>query len=179
MMKGESFGRDVSLLLPDGKALLRVDAKSMSLSRQMTVVDPTQGQKLAVIRKDTSLNMHRRYYAETPDGSQRIFETEVETSWSLKGGVMTLSCANVAAGGQPAQIQYKNETGFGVRGPITWGGMPVARIERKKWTMSAQYELQIAPGMDPFLVLAMAVIIEDIRRQKSSATAPAAGGGGG
>jgi uncharacterized protein YxjI len=177
MMKGESFSRDVSLLLPDGTALLRVDAKSMSLSRQMTVIDAVQGQELAIIRKDTSLNMRRRYYAETPDGSRRIFDTEVETSWSLKGGIMTLSCANVAAGGRPVQIQYKNETRFGVRGQVTWQEMPVAKIEKNSWKMSAQYQVQIAPGMDPFLVLAMAVIIEDLRKQNRSSTAPGGGGG--
>jgi hypothetical protein len=48
---------------------------------------------------------------------------------------MTLSFANVAAGGQSVQIAFKSNTAFGIHGVVTWEGRVVGKIDKDDWKL--------------------------------------------
>ena len=80
-----------------------------------------------------------------------------------------LHCANALDEQQRTQIEFHSEVEKGVHGEVKWQGTTVARIdkEKKHRIPRRQYQLQVAPGRDPFLVLVIAFIAIAQRTTKS------------
>ncbi len=156
MLKRETLGKELALFLPDGRKLLAVTGKSLSEGR--CVVDVAPGHVLTEIRNGKN---QKTYYAETTDGT-RTFDVETEED------CMILHCANALDGRQRTQIEFHSEVEKGVHGEVKWQGSTVGRIDKEKHKMRRQYLLRVAPGMDPFLLLAIAVIVLSQRKTKNS-----------
>lgn len=173
-MRGEAFSKRTTFLLPNGTPLLLVQGKTLSASSRMEVVEAATGNQLGTIRKDTGSFLHNRYFVENSAGMPVL---ETMNSFSLKTAI-SMSGPNIVAGGQPIQLEWKNEGTLHLYGNITWQGSPVARIEKETSFFKTQYQLHVAPGFDPFLAACVAVIVETQRKKANAAVASSGGGGG-
>ena len=49
------------------------------------------------------------------------------------------------------------------------GGVPIAVIESKCWSLRSEYHLHIAPGLNSFVVVALVICLRDERRHQGGA----------
>ena len=157
MLKGEALSKNLSVFLTDGRKLLAVKSNPL-LGPGFQVIDVATEHELGVIRKAITPN---KYHAETSIGL-RILDTETGDD------CMVLHCTNLADDRQSTQIEFHNEVKKGVQGEVRWKGTTVARIDKENYKMRSRHQLHIAPGMDPFLVVATVVIIMLQRKNKTS-----------
>jgi uncharacterized protein YxjI len=171
-MKQGSFSKTTDFLLPNGQPMISVQGKLLSASGRMIVTETATGNQLGHIRGEKSSLLHSRYYAENAAG-MRMLETANKLSWKK---TVDMTCPNVVAGGQHEQITWKNQGTLHFYGDIMWQGTRVAHIEKNTKLFGTQYQLHIAPGFDPFLAVAMVMILDAQRKQEAAA---ASSGGGG
>ena len=136
------------MVLPDGRKLLAVTPKSREHGRR--VMDLGTDHVLTVINNGKK---PKTYYAETTSGT-RTFDVETQEDCII------LHCANELDEKRRTQVEFHKEVEKGIHGEVRWQGSTVARIdkEKKHRVPRRRYLLQVASGMDPFLVLAIAVI---------------------
>jgi uncharacterized protein YxjI len=174
-MKQGSFSKTTDFLLPSGQPMISVQGKLLSASGRMIVTETATGNQLGHIRAQKSSLLHSRYFVENAAGMP-ILETANKISWKK---TVDMTCPNVVAGGQPAQLTWKNQGTLHFYGDIMWQGTRVAHIEKNTKLFGTQYQLHIAPGFDPFLAVVMVMILDAQRKAEAAAASSGGGGGGG
>lgn len=94
--------------------------------------------------------------ADTP---KHLFHTQI--NFKLIGQDPTiLHFRNQGRGGESDKLKYKDKR-FTRYNPVTWRDQTVATIKKNFTLTSREYELEIAQGMDYFLIVGLAVIHDD------------------
>jgi uncharacterized protein YxjI len=161
--------------LSDGTTLFVLEGEHFSLSHRKTVKD-SKGQKLYQIRRET-FNLGSKYYAETSENGERLWEFEVHRS--LTGSESTMMFKNAASGGQPDHLEFKDKAFGKTGGYVKYQGKKVAMIEKKTWKLKHVYELTVTQGLDMSLIVGIVLSLDDRTRTRRATAAGAAGGGGG
>lgn len=171
-IKGEMFSRDFSITHADGRPWLYMDSETLSFSHRKTIIDAATRQKLCQIRRS---GMGGDYYAEDGYG-KKLFDIAQESMGTSRWAI---HFPNANAGGRQERLEYKSNSRFNPRdGVISWQGQPVAAIEKQGWG-SKSFVVQVAPGLDPFIIIGLLIAIEDKRRSRRNGTGAAAAGAGG
>lgn len=177
VMKAEAFSRDFTLEHAEtGKPFLSVDAESMSMSHRKHVMDPATGKQLCTIRREL-WSGSGRYYAETHDDGPRLFEAEKTSTFGKMK--YSISFGNACNNGERSKLDFKADSAWNSReGTVYLSGQPVA-VVRKGSAFGRKYEVLVAPGLDPFVVVALMISVEDKVSSQRSGAAGAAGGAAG
>jgi uncharacterized protein YxjI len=175
VMKGEHFSSDFKIGSADGTPLFRVDASSFSTSHKKSVVDCRSGHELFMIRKEV-WSMRYRYSAEVPEGSGNfIFETETDMSLT-KGTTTTMTFRNAVKSGERDHIELQIHSWSQVH-EVLWRGQKVAEISKESFKVRAEYHVTMVAGMDPLLVVVLAMVMDDRAKTRRKGAAGGAGAG--
>lgn len=161
-MKTKGFGNHFNVNLPDDEPLFSVDVQGLSIKRKVRIRDAEKGAELALI-KNQLMSWRIKYFAESYTGVP-LFNVVSKCSMSMKGGPTILSFENVLDAGLRTEITFRHTNKRQSLGEITWRDQVVARIAQKCWSKHQNFTLTVAPGMDPFLVTAMAAVLLDEQR---------------
>lgn len=143
-------------------SLLSIDAQSWSLSHRMHVYDDRTYTKLCTIRRE-NWSFRSRYYAETSEGSARLFESESRNSWGRKN-VFTFQ--NQAGKGEIVELKVKSPA-FSQRQEVYLEHRMVGLIETDRWHVKTHYNLTAAQGLDIFVLVCIAALVDDQRRSEN------------
>lgn len=171
ILKGAAFSKSMTATTSDGRPLFKIESQSFSISHRRSVSDASTGQKLFEIRKEGMGT--RSYFAEVSERGPRLFETYTHVKLFHRART-AVKFANQA---DPNRGMVELEfipAAMGQDGSFNLSGGMVARVEKVSMTLSGEYHLSIAPGMDPALIVAVTVAMID--RAKTQAHAGAAGG---
>ena len=172
-LKGSTFSKSMTATTGDGRALFRIEGASFSRSHRRAVLDAASGAKLFEVRKDGMGLKH--YYAEVSENGPRLFETKTHSRLFHRPRT-AVRFANQADPHNRGMVELEFvPAGRGDDGSFTWSGGPVVRVQKKGLSLSGEYQLSIAPGMDP--ALAVAVMVAMIDRAKTQAANSASAGG--
>ena len=171
-MKTKGFGRHFNVNLPDDEPLFSVDVQGgLSIKRKVRIRDAEKGAELALI-KNQVMSWRIKYFAESYTGAP-LFNVVTKCGISLKGGPTIMSFENVLDAGVRTEITFRHTNKRQSLGEIMWQDQVVARIAQKCWTKHQTFYLTVAPGMDPFLVTAMAAVLLDEQRMATISAASA------
>ncbi|KAK7535530.1 tubby C-terminal-like domain-containing protein [Phyllosticta citricarpa] len=153
-------GSDAVVKTFDGRKLLQIEGKAMSLSSRKHVKD-AQGRDLFTIRKHLWKCLPS-YYLEDPSGNRIC---EVSGNWSFVSQRAT--CTFVSIGGKSETLSLKGrwtQTGAEIKHEPT--GQTVANITRRisardLLVNSQAYWLFVAPNVDMALMVAICVCLDD------------------
>ncbi|KJR88103.1 uncharacterized protein SPSK_07968 [Sporothrix schenckii 1099-18] len=157
-LPGDSF----DVLLADGRPLLKVKAKVLSVGARRSVFDAASGTHLFDIYRDL-MHVHTTYVLEDPSGN-KFFE--------LRNNIRFLSTSATAhfatkATGKPEALTMRGSWN-NLRGDIKDDtGHVVARIDRQLLNArelvfhQSSYAVVVAPGMDMAIVAAMCICLDD------------------
>lgn len=162
IMKGEGLSRDFTISLEDGTPLFQVDSETFSNSHRKHIIECRTGHELFTIRKE-NFSMRYRYYAEVPDGSGNMLFETVTSSGFLKGPTTAMDFRNALQNGQNDQLQLVGHN-FSGESEILWRDQQVAEIYKESFKLRSEYHLAMVAGMDPLLVVVLAVIMDDRAR---------------
>ncbi|KAF2668090.1 hypothetical protein BT63DRAFT_426919 [Microthyrium microscopicum] len=169
ILSTEPLSRDWRVSLHDGTPLLTIIGESMSASHRKTVSTP-DGQTLYQIRRQL-WSMGNTYYAERTEDGPKLWELESHSGFT--GQKHKLMFNNVAAGGQPAMLDFKNRKMGGISGEVKLIDQSVANIELKRGLLKKDYYVTVAQGVDMSLLVGMVVAIEDRMKTRRAGAAGA------
>ena len=163
-MEGETFSCDFTLTNADtGQLVLTVDAEVFSLSHRKGIIDASTSQKLCTIRQQLS-SCCGRYYAETIEKGPHIFDAELSEPFGPLN--YTILFENACSKGEMCSLDFQTRSRRHLRdGTVFWGGRPVACVRRTA-VFGKKYEIAIASGLDPFVVLGLPIAVEGKGRQR-------------
>ena len=145
-----SIGEDFDIADGSGNPVYRVDGKVMRL-RETFVIEDLHGREVATIREKKlalreSMNVLRGGKTIATIRKARFAPFRHKFSIDVAGG------ADLVAQGDILHHEYE----------IRRGGDAVARVSKHRFAMSDTYGIEIAPGEDEGLVLAVAVAIDEM-----------------
>lgn len=156
----------------EGQALFLVEGERFSRSHRKTVIDAATNAKLFQIRKDGIGLKH--YYAEISEDGPRLFETETHRKLMHRPRT-EITFANQADSSRPVISLEFVPAGLGNDGSFTLNGQVVTTVEKVSLSLSGEYLLTIAAGLDPTLIVGVMVAMID--RAKTQSNNNAATGG--
>lgn len=139
--------------------LLSIDAENWSVSHRMHVYDDRTKTKLCTIRRE-NWSLRSQYYAETGEDSARLFESESRNSWGRKN-VFTFQ--NRAGNGENIRLKVKSPA-LSQTQEIYLEDQVVGLMETDRWHTRTHYNLTAARGLDMFVLVCIAVLVDDQRR---------------
>ncbi|QIN77399.1 hypothetical protein GBA65_01490 [Rubrobacter marinus] len=145
-----SIGEDFDITDEAGRPVYKVDGKVMRL-RETFVIEDMRGREVATIREKKlalreSMNILRGGSTIATIRKARFAPFRHKFSIDVAGGV------DLTAQGDILHHEYA----------ISRQGDPVARISKHRLTMSDTYSVDVLPGEDDGLVLAVAVAIDEM-----------------
>ena len=145
-----SIGEDFDITDEHGNLAYRVDGKAMRL-RETFVIEDLQGREVATIREKKlalreSMNILRAGTTLATVRKARF------TPFRNKFTIEVVDGQDMVAQGDILHHEYE----------IRRGGDAVARISKRRFAMSDTYGIEIAPGEDEGIVLAVAVAIDEV-----------------
>ena len=145
-----SIGEDFDIADEHGNPVFRVDGKVMRL-RDTFVLEDLQGREVATIREKKlalrdSMNVLRGGTTIATVRKARFAPFRNKFTIEVVGG------RDMVAQGDILHHEYE----------IRRGGAAVARISKRRFAMSDTYGIEIAPGEDEGIVLAVAVAIDEV-----------------
>ncbi len=145
-----SIGEDFDITDEQGNLAYRVDGKVMRLRETFVIEDP-RGREVATIREKKlalreSMNVLRGGTTIATVRKARFAPFRHRFSIEVVGG------QDMVAKGDILHHEYE----------IRRGGDAVARISKRRFATSDTYGIEIAPGEDEGLVLAVAVAIDEM-----------------
>ena len=145
-----SIGEDFDITDEAGNPVYRVDGKVMRL-RETFVIEDMHGREVATIREKKlalreSMNILRGGSKIATIRKARFAPFRHKFSIDVEGGV------DLIAQGDIVRHDYA----------ISRSGDPVARISKYRLTMSDTYAVDVLPGEDDGLILAVAVAIDEM-----------------
>lgn len=175
IVQGKVFSKKSTVTLDDGSPMFHIQPESFSASHRIHLLDARSDQEIFQLQKRS---LRSKYYAsQSGDESQSLVDLEIQSA--LFGGPTTIATfGNTANGGAPAVFEYKVHTMENIN-TVMWDGHPVAEIEKKSMSMSGQFMIRLAPGVDPLPVLTIVMALADRARSRNNASAGAAGGAAG
>ncbi|KAF2264245.1 DUF567-domain-containing protein [Lojkania enalia] len=162
-LTGDSF----SIKLQNGTPILQVEGKVMSLSGRKTVRDMAGNHLFDIVKEH--FHIHTTFAIKDPQDRKIM---EVKSKFQLLGSkaIGTFTSSN----GKAEELQMKGNW-FDTTADITdeaQSGIVVARINRKllsgKDILFGQqtYALQVAPGVDMALMVAMCIAMDEKNNEK-------------
>ena len=151
-----SFGGDSMIKDEHGQDMIFVDGAAISIGRKITLKD-MQGNELCLI--------HQQLIAFTP-----TFEIHVTGGVTAKMSLKLLTLTDrlkIDVSGAEDMEAHGNL--FHREYHITRGGREVAEVSKRWFTMTESYGVEIADGEDQILLLACAVVIDEILEMKEHA----------
>ena len=145
-----SIGEDFDITDEHGNPVYKVDGKAMRL-RDTFVIEDMRGREVATIREKKlalrdSMNILRAGSKIATIRKARFTPFRNKFSIDIAGGV------DLQAQGDILRHEYA----------ISRSGDPVARIAKHRLTMSDTYSVDVLPGEDDALILAVAVAIDEM-----------------
>jgi uncharacterized protein YxjI len=145
-----SIGEDFDITDEQGILAYRVDGKVMRLRDTFVIEDP-RGREVATIREKKlalreSMNILRAGATIATIRKARFAPFRDKFAIDVKGG------QDMVAQGDVLHHDYE----------IRRGGEAVARVSKHRFAMSDTYGIEIAPGEDEGLILAVAVAIDEM-----------------
>ena len=145
-----SIGEDFDITDENGNLAYRVDGKVMRLRETFVIEDP-RGREVATIRErklalHDSMNVLRGGTTIATVRKARFAPFRNKFTIEVVGG------RDMVAQGDILHHEYE----------IRRGGDAVARISKRRFAMSDTYGIEIAPGEDEGIVLAVAVAIDEV-----------------
>ena len=145
-----SIGEDFDITDESGRPVYRVDGKVMRL-RETFVIEDLQGREVATIREKKlalrdSMNILRGGSTIATIRKARFSPFRHKFSIDVAGGV------DLIAQGDILRNEYA----------ISRSGDAVARISKHHFAMSDTYDVDVLPGEDDALILAVAVAIDEM-----------------
>ena len=145
-----SIGEDFDIADEHGNPVFRVDGKVMRL-RDTFVLEDLQGREVATIREKKlalreSMNILRADSTIATVHKARFAPFRDKFAVDVEGG------QDMVAQGDVLHHDYE----------IRRGGDAVARISKHRFAMSDTYGIEVAPGEDEGLVLAVAVALDEM-----------------
>lgn len=145
-----SMGEDFDIMDEAGRPVYRVDGKVMRL-RETFVMEDMQGREVATIREKKlalreSMNILRGGSAVATIRKARFAPFRHKFTVDVANGV------DLIAQGDIARHEYA----------ISRSGDPVARITKHHFALSDTYGVDVLPGEDDGLILAVAVAIDEM-----------------
>ena len=167
ILRGKWLSKDLSILFEDGRPFIHATRHS----DYYVLTEVTSNALLCVLRSNIDSD-DNPYYAQLSldPNSPRIFETNT-VKRILHSNETDMQFKNAQNCGQWAMLEFKDQGYFGFGGTIMSDGVPVAVIMKSKGKFGHEYRMEVAGGVDMFMVAALAVVLED--------QLPAARGGGG
>jgi len=150
-----SIGEDFDIVDERGNAVYRVDGKVLRLRETFVIEDP-QGREVATIREKKlslrdSMNILR---GGTPIATIRKARF---TPFRDRFTIDVRDGEDMVAQGDILDLEYD----------IHRGGQTVARVSKQWYTFTDTYGIEIAPGEDEGLILAIAVAIDEIAHDEA------------
>lgn len=157
ILRGKWFSKDLSTLFEDGRPFIHASHHS----GHYVLTEATSNTLLCVLHSNLDGD-DNPYYAQlslNPD-SLRIFETNT-VKHTFHSNETDMQFKNAQNGGQWATLEFKDKGHFGFGGTITFDGVPVAVIMKNMGNVRHEYRMEVAVGMDMFIVAALAVVLAD------------------
>lgn len=145
-----SIGEDFDIMDEVGNPIYKVDGKVLRL-RETFVIEDMQGREVATIREKKlalreSMNILRGGTKVATIRKARFAPFRHKFSIDVPGGV------DLIAQGDILHHEYT----------ISRSGDPVARISKHRFALSDTYGVEVLPGEDDGLILAIAVAIDEM-----------------
>ena len=152
-----SIGEDFDITDESDRPVYRVDGKVMRL-RETFVIEDLQGREVATIREKKlalrdSMNILRGGSMIATIRKARFAPFRHKFSIDVAGGV------DLVAQGDIMHHEYT----------ISRSGDPVARISKHRFALSDTYGVDVLPGEDDGLILAVAVAIDEMAHDSDGA----------
>lgn len=173
ILKGSTWNRSMTATTEDGTVLFKIEGEAFARSHRRSILD-ANGQKLFDLRKATLGTKH--YYAEAEENGPRLFETETDRKMLHRSRTSITFANQVDPARQVVDLEYIHP-GFGEDGSFSLGGRQVVLIEKISITLSGEYRMTIAPGLDSALVVGVVVAMVDQARVRARHASNAAAGG--
>jgi hypothetical protein len=156
----------------DGRPFLRVKSPTFTTSNRKHIVDASANIKLCDLRSKR-FSRTESYYAEAADNQSPLLEI---SNKKLKAGFLsdggryetTMKFTNVAAG-TPDELYLQGDSFEALVNAVTCKGVRCGLIDEKCRYTKGQYRLSVAPGLDPFLVVVLAVALDDKEAEDENA----------
>ena len=109
--------------------------------------------------------------------SKRLFEVKINAGWD---GKLKTQLGFTDAYTERREVLYLENKKGKADGTVYWGGkvenggVPVGSVEEDEGHMRTEYHVYVAPGLDPMLVMAMVMAVDD--RAKTKIVTELAGG---
>ena len=156
-LRGRWFDSGVDILYEDGRPFIHAEHHS----RRYIMTDATTNTLLCVLHKGRRRD-GKPYYAQlSPDpNSPRILEAKTIKHF-LSGDDIDMQFPNAVNEGQWITLEFTNEALFGVRGEVTYNRVPVAVLKKSMMKFRREYRIEVAPGMDMFVVAVLAIVLKE------------------
>lgn len=171
ILKGSTFSKSMTASIANGQPLFHIEGENFSRSHRKTVIDASSNAMLYQVRKEGMGTKH--YYAEMSENGPRLFETETHRKLMHRPKTI-VTFANQADSSRPVIALEFTPAGMTSDGSFTLNGQLVAKVEKFSLSLSGEYQLTIAPGLDPSLIVGVMVAMID--RAKTQSNNSAAGG---
>ena len=155
----------------DGNPFLKIESPTFTTSNRKHIIEASTGIKLCDLRSKR-FSRASSYYAEAPDKPSPSLEI---TSKQLKRGLLsdgkyetTMKFTNVASR-TPEELSLQGDSFDALVNVVACKGLRCGLIDERFIYAKGQYRLSVAPGMDPFLIVVMAVALESKESEDESA----------
>ena len=148
----------------DGRPFLKVESPTFTTSNRKHIVDASTDIKLCDLRSKR-FSRSESYYAEAADKPSPLLEIsnkELKAGFLSDGGryEMTMKFTNVAAR-TFEELYLQGDSFEALVNAVTYKGIHCGLIDEKFRYSKGQYRLSVAPGLDPFLIVVLAVALDD------------------
>ena len=126
----------------------------------IAIVDGSTEETLCNIRRARDFYGDRpvwKYLGETPD-DQNLFESANNPFWAYKKGPLVMSVNQTD--GSTMQVHAESRYTYRVKPRLTVNDARIAFVKKQPWTARREYHVHMSPGVDPLLVISMAVIMD-------------------
>lgn len=173
-LKGSSWSKSMTATSANGQALFRIQSETLSRSYRKTVIDGSTNSTLYQIRREDPGTGTRRYYAQSSDTGPRLFETEARTRLMHQSQIV-VTLTNQADASHPTAELGFTPASRGKTGNFLLNGEEVVIVEQVSLNVGGEYELTVAAGLDPALIVGvMVAMVDQMKTQFNSGAGAAA-----
>jgi uncharacterized protein YxjI len=147
--------------------VFKIKANLLSASHRHLFYDP-QGTHICTLRRELWHAGHH-YYLEAPNAGKENHLLDLQSGWNLDGQKSTVSFRNACDGrGEAVELAldfHRLRKHTEIIDSRT--NMVVAGVDREMWTIKKEYHVDVAPGMDMVVAVAIVMVLADRLRTQA------------